>query len=82
MVQKQNQLKWENAQEPLPSFELTDLHGKTWKPARTDVLFLSLNMDDNPGLIDPFVTDQRLTVTVLPAYRDRWATYGGASVPD
>jgi hypothetical protein len=31
--QKQNQLEWENAQEPLPSFELTDLHGKTWKPA-------------------------------------------------
>jgi hypothetical protein len=35
---------------------------------RTDVLFLSLNMDDNPGLIDPFVTDQELTLTVLPAY--------------
>jgi len=35
---------------------------------RTDVLFLSLNMDDNPGLIDPFVTDQKLTFTVLPAY--------------
>jgi hypothetical protein len=30
--QNQNKLEWETAQEPLPSFELTDLHGKTWKP--------------------------------------------------
>ena len=34
---------------------------------RTDVLFLSLNMDDNPGLIDPFMAEHKLTFTVLPA---------------
>jgi len=25
-------------------------------------------MDDDPGLIDPFVKDQKLSFTVLPAY--------------
>ena len=35
---------------------------------RTDVLFLSLNLDDNPGLIGPFLAEQKLTLTVLPAY--------------
>jgi hypothetical protein len=41
--QKQNQLDWVNAQEPLPSFELTDLHGKMWKPAdlKGRVVFLN-----------------------------------------
>lgn len=33
-----------------------------------DVLFLSMNIDDDPGLIDPFVKQQKLTFTVLPAY--------------
>jgi hypothetical protein len=35
---------------------------------RPDVLFLSLNMDDNPGAIQPFMTEKKLTLTVLPAY--------------
>ena len=35
---------------------------------RKDVVFLSLNMDDNPGLIGPFLAEQKLTLTVLPAY--------------
>jgi hypothetical protein len=35
---------------------------------RPDVLFLSLNTDDNPGLIEPFVREQKLTMTILPAY--------------
>ena len=35
---------------------------------RKDVVFLSLNMDDNPGLIAPIIAEQRLTFTVLPAY--------------
>lgn len=32
------------------------------------VVFLSMNLDDDPGLIDPFVKEQKLTFTVLPAY--------------
>jgi hypothetical protein len=35
---------------------------------RSDVLFLSLNMDENPGLITPFMTTNKLSITVLPAY--------------
>jgi len=35
---------------------------------RKDIVFLSLNMDDNPGLIDPFMAGQKLTLIVLPAY--------------
>lgn len=27
-----------------------------------------MNIDDDPGLIDPFVKEQKLTFTVLPAY--------------
>jgi len=35
---------------------------------RPNVLFLSLDVDDNPGLIDPFLKQHRLTFPVLPAY--------------
>ena len=31
-------------------------------------MFLSLNIDDNPGVIQPFMTEKKLTLTVLPAY--------------
>lgn len=33
-----------------------------------DVLFISLNVDDNPGLIGPFVKQNKLTFPILPAY--------------
>jgi hypothetical protein len=33
-----------------------------------DVLFLSLDVDDDPGLADPFLKQHKLTVPVLPAY--------------
>jgi hypothetical protein len=35
---------------------------------RPDVLFLTLNMDENPGLIAPFLKEHKLSLTVLPAY--------------
>lgn len=35
---------------------------------RPGVVFLSLNMDQNPGLIEPFMTEHKLTLTALPAY--------------
>lgn len=35
---------------------------------RKDVVFLSLNLDENPGLIGPIMAEQKLTFTVLPAY--------------
>jgi hypothetical protein len=35
---------------------------------RPDVLFLTLNMDENPGLIAPFLREHQLSLIVLPAY--------------
>jgi hypothetical protein len=35
---------------------------------RRDVQFLTLNMDDNPGLIEPFLKEHELSLTVIPAY--------------
>ncbi len=35
---------------------------------RPNVLFLSLNMDENPGLIEPFMTEHKLTLTAIPAF--------------
>jgi hypothetical protein len=35
---------------------------------RSDVQFLAFNMDDNPGLIEPFLKEHQLNITVIPAY--------------
>ncbi len=41
--------------------------------------FLTLNMDQNPGLIAPFLGEHQLSLTVLPAYsyvNDTLKVYG------
>jgi hypothetical protein len=35
---------------------------------RQDVQFLTLNEDDNPGIIEPFLNEHRYHFTVLPAH--------------
>jgi hypothetical protein len=35
---------------------------------RSDVQFLTLNMDDNPGIIEPFLKEHQLSLIVIPAY--------------
>ena len=35
---------------------------------RTDVQFITFNMDENPGLIEPAMRDLKISLTVLPAY--------------
>ena len=35
---------------------------------RSDVQFITLNMDDNPGLIAPFLKEHQLAFVVIPAY--------------
>jgi hypothetical protein len=35
---------------------------------QANVVFLSLNMDENPGLVEPFLTEHQLTLNALPAY--------------
>ncbi|HEX5411995.1 MAG TPA: hypothetical protein VFZ27_09045 [Terriglobia bacterium] len=36
--------------------------------SRPDVQFLMLSIDENPGLIGPFMQEYKYTFTVLPAY--------------
>jgi hypothetical protein len=48
---------------------------------RADVLFLSLNMDDNPGSIQPFLAERKLSLTVLPAYNYVTETLKVLSIP-
>jgi hypothetical protein len=36
---------------------------------RTDVQFITFNMDENPGLIEPVMRQLGLSLTVVPAYR-------------
>ena len=35
---------------------------------RPEIQFVTLNMDDNPGLIEPFMVEKQLSLIVLPAY--------------
>ena len=35
---------------------------------RTDVQFITLNMDENPGVLEPFLKEHQLALTVVPAY--------------
>jgi len=35
---------------------------------RSDVQFLSLNIDENPGLVEPFLKEHQINLTVIPAY--------------
>jgi hypothetical protein len=35
---------------------------------RSDVQLITLNMDDNPGIIEPFLKEHQLALTVVPAY--------------
>ena len=34
---------------------------------RSDVQFITLNMDENPGIIDPFLKEHQLALIVIPA---------------
>ena len=95
--------RWEKATKALPSFELSDLAGKTWRmkdlggksvlinvwatwcgpcqaelphlqklyekvKARSDIQILTFNIDDNPGVIMPYMKENGFTFPVLPAY--------------
>lgn len=94
--------RWENANDPLPGFELADLNDTKWNvnslkgkttlisfwatwcgpcreelphlqklmetyKDRSDIQFITLNMDDNPGLIQPFLKEKKLAMVVIPA---------------
>lgn len=93
--------RWENPKKSLPSFELADLSGKTWRlkelngksvlidvwatwcgpcqaelpnlqklyeqlKNRSDIQILTFDVDDDPGVIGPYLTDKGYTFPVLP----------------
>jgi thiol-disulfide isomerase/thioredoxin len=93
---------WDQKNQPLPEFTLSDLQGKAWTPAdlkgkvafinfwatwcspclmelpyvqklheqlkdNKDVMVLTFNIDDELGLVEPFVKDKKYTFPVLPA---------------
>jgi thiol-disulfide isomerase/thioredoxin len=95
--------RWEKPKKPIPSFELADLSGKTWKlktlegktilinlwatwcgpcnaelphfqklyekvKDRPDFQILTFNIDEDLGLVEPFMKDKGYTFPVLPAY--------------
>jgi len=35
---------------------------------RTDVQFITFNMDDNPGVVEPFMKEHKYSFVVIPAY--------------
>ena len=113
---KQATLTWDEANEPFPAFQLTDLKGKTWNLAslkgrvsvlnfwaswcgycreelprrqklterykdRDDVQFLTVNLDENPGLIERVMRQYRLSLTVLPAYTFATETLNVVGLP-
>ena len=49
--------------------------------SRSDVQFLTLNMDENPGLLEPFLKEHQLSFIVLPAYSYVWDTLKVSGIP-
>lgn len=45
------------------------------------MLFISFNIDDDPGLIDPFLKQHKLTFPILPAYDYATGTLKVLSIP-
>lgn len=100
---KEPQGDWADAPKDLPSFELSDFSGKTWRlkdltgkvvmitswatwcgpcgmedkalqkfydkvKDREDLLILTFNVDENPGMVLPFMQKQGYTFPVLAAF--------------
>ena len=48
---------------------------------RSDVQFISLNADENPGLIAPFMKEHQLAFAVIPASTYVWQTLKVLGIP-
>jgi thiol-disulfide isomerase/thioredoxin len=108
--------RWEKPKKPIPSFELADLSGKTWKlktlegktllinlwatwcgpcneelphfqklyekvKDRPDFQILTFNLDQDLGLVEPFMKEKGYTFPVLPAYSLVVNLLEGYSIP-
>jgi thiol-disulfide isomerase/thioredoxin len=108
--------RWEKPTKTLPSFELADLSGKTWKLAtlegksvlinlwatwcgpcqvelphlqklyetvkdRPGLQILTLNLDEDLGLVEPFMKEKGYTFPVLPAFSYVTKLLDGFAIP-
>jgi thiol-disulfide isomerase/thioredoxin len=108
--------RWEKPTKTLPTFELTDLSGKTWKLAtlegksvlinlwatwcgpcqgelqhlqklydtvkdRPGLQILTLNLDENVGLVEPYMKAKGYTFPVLPAFSYVTKLLDGFAIP-
>jgi len=108
--------QWEKAPKTLPSFELSDLSGKTWRlkelrgktllinlwatwcgpcqaempylqkfyekfKDRSDLQLLTFNIDEELGLVAPYVKAKGYTFPVLPAYSVVVSLLDGYAIP-
>jgi thiol-disulfide isomerase/thioredoxin len=48
---------------------------------RSDVQFISFNLDENPGLVAPFLKEHQLAFIVIPAYSYVWETLKVSAIP-
>lgn len=108
--------RWEVAKKQMPSFELSDLSGKTWRlkelngkvlfinvwatwcgpcnaelprvekfyeqvKGRSDIQVLTFDVDDNPGMVAPYLKEKGYTFPVLPAYSTLVSLLDGVAIP-
>jgi len=108
--------RWEKPKKEIPTFELSDLSGKTWKlkelggkallitlwatwcgpcnaelpnlekfyekvKDRTDIQVLTFNIDEDLGLVAPYLKDKGYTFPVLPAYSTVVSLLDGYAIP-
>lgn len=108
--------QWEKALKTLPSFELSDLSGKTWRlkelrgktllinlwatwcspcqaempylqkfyekfKDRSDLQLLTFNIDEDLGLVAPYVKEKGYTFPVVPAYSMVVTLSDGYAIP-
>jgi len=108
--------RWEKPKKQIPSFELADLSGVTWKlkslegksilinlwatwcgpcnaelphlqklyekvKDRTDIQILTFNIDEDLGLVEPFMKEKGYTFPVLPAFSFTLGLLDGIGIP-
>lgn len=108
--------RWEKPKKQIPSFELADLSGKTWKlktlegksilinlwatwcgpcnaelphleklyktvKDRADFQILTFNIDEDLGLVEPFMKEKGYTFPVLPAFSFVMGLLDGVGIP-
>jgi thiol-disulfide isomerase/thioredoxin len=107
---------WEKPNKPIPTFELSDLSGKTWKlkelggktvlisvwatwcgpceaelphlekfyekmKDRSDIQVLTFDIDEDLGLVAPYLKERGYTFPVLPAYSTVVSLLDGFAIP-